>query len=234
VTVTDDLLASRYELGDLIGHGGLADVYKAVDRTCGDEVAVKVLRSVEVSDGQRFEREARVLETLQHPSIVRLRDVGEDGDRSYLVLDLVEGPTLAGLLSDGALDCDHAVDLCAEVADALAHAHAKGIIHRDVKPGNILLDEDGRAQLTDFGIARLVDSNATTGLTATGHVIGTAAYLAPEQVRGEQVGASADVYALGLVLLECCSGARAFPGTGIEAAMARLTCPRGASRSSER
>ncbi len=223
MTVTDDL-TSRYELGDCIGRGGLADVYRATDTATGEQVAIKVLRSVEVNDARRFEMEGKVLEALDHPGIVRLREVGSDAeDRPFLALDLVEGMTLSGLLADGAIECDRAIEISAELADALAHAHARGIVHRDVKPSNVLLDATGRARLSDFGIARLVDSNATTGITATGFVIGTAAYLAPEQVRGEPVTAAVDVYALGLVLLECCNGERAFSGSSLEAAMARLT-----------
>jgi serine/threonine protein kinase len=222
VPVTEDLLASRYRLDAPIGKGGLADVFAATDVETDEAVAVKVLRSVEVTDAQRFDLEARVLQALNHPGIVQLREVGSDGERSFLVLDLVRGPSLHGLLADGAIGCDAAIELCAHVADALAHAHSRGIIHRDIKPANILIDDADRPHLSDFGIARLVDT-ATTGITATGFVIGTAAYLAPEQVRGERVSAAADVYALGLVLLECCSGERAFAGSSIEAAMARLT-----------
>jgi serine/threonine protein kinase len=223
VTVTDDL-TQRYELGECIGRGGLADVYEAIDTATRERVAIKVLRSVEVNDARRFEMEGKVLEALDHPGIVRLREVGSDAeDRPFLALDLVEGTTLSGLLADGAIECDRAIEIGADLADALAHAHARGIVHRDVKPSNILLDATGRIRLSDFGIARLVDSNATTGITATGFVIGTAAYLAPEQVRGDPVTAAVDVYALGLVLLECCNGERAFAGSSLEAAMARLT-----------
>jgi serine/threonine protein kinase len=217
--VTGELLAARYRLGPLLGQGGMAEVRRADDLVAGGEVAVKLLRRLPAG-APWSTREIHALERLDHPSLVRLRDHGVDHGVPYLVLDLVDGSSLADVLVQGPLDSRRAATLIAEVADGLAHAHARGVTHRDVKPGNILIDGNRRARLADFGIARIVDATPTTG---AGFVIGTAAYLAPEQVRGERVGPAADIYALGLVLLECLTGRRAFPGTFAEAAIAHLT-----------
>jgi serine/threonine protein kinase len=217
--VTGEFLAARYRLGPLLGQGGMAEVRRADDLVAGGEVAVKLLRRL--PDGAPWStREIHALERLDHPSLVRLRDHGVDHDVPYLVLDLVEGSSLADVLVHGPLDSRRAATVIAQVADGLAHAHARGVTHRDVKPGNILIERNGRARLADFGIARILDATPTTG---AGFVIGTAAYLAPEQVRGERVGPAADVHALGLVLLECLTGRRAYPGTFAEAAVAHLT-----------
>ena len=217
-----DLLDSRYRLGSLLGHGGMADVFQAHDQVSGDEVAVKLLRGADPSAAHWLGREEAALQRLDHPALVRLRATGLADDHPYLVLDLVEGTSLAAILEDGPLSVGRAVELGALVADALAHAHAVGVTHRDVKPANILIDDAGRPHLADFGVARL--SEVTTA-TAAGVVIGTAAYLAPEQVRAEPVGPPADVYALGLVVVECITGVRAYPGSFPESAMARLARP---------
>jgi serine/threonine protein kinase len=225
VQATDAVLAGRYRLERIIGRGGVADVYRAEDLTSGELVAVKVLRDVTASDLRRFELEARALERLRDPAIVRLRDVGDDDGSPFLVLDLVAGEPLSHMLERGPLDEDEVTRMGAALASAIAHAHDVGIVHRDVKPGNVLVDSDRSAYLTDFGIARLIGSAALTttiSLTDTGLVIGTAAYLAPEQVRGDSVGPPADVYSLGLVLLEAITGERAFAGPPVAAALARL------------
>jgi eukaryotic-like serine/threonine-protein kinase len=218
---TGEFLHGRYRLGPLVGQGGMADVRRAEDLVTGDDVAVKLLRRL--PDGAPWSaREIHALERLDHPSLVRLRDCGVDHDVPFLVLDLIEGTSLADELARGPLGTRRTIEVIAAVADGLAHAHARGVTHRDVKPGNILLDAAGRARLADFGIARLADGTPTTG---AGFVIGTAAYLAPEQVRSSPVGPAADVYALGLVLLECVTGRRAYPGTFAEAAIAHVTTP---------
>jgi serine/threonine protein kinase len=211
-----ELVGGRYRVGSLLGRGGMADVYRGVDLASGDPVAIKLLRC---GPAQWSPREVQALSRLDHPAIVRMRASGLDGATPYVILDLVDGEPLSTVLSRGVLPVGVAVGIVARVADGLAHAHACGVVHRDVKPSNILLDSSGRPHLADFGIARLVDSTATTG---AGFVVGTASYLAPEQVRAERVGPAADVYALGLVLLECLTGRRAFPGTFIEAAAAHL------------
>jgi serine/threonine protein kinase len=213
-----ELVGGRYRVTSLLGRGGMADVYQATDEQTGVAVAVKSLHTA-APGGQWSEREIRALSRLDHPAIVRLRDTGTEGATRYLVLDLVDGEPLAATLQRGALPAGVATELVAIVADGVQHAHDCGIVHRDIKPANILLDRSGRPHLADFGIARLMDATATT---AAGFVMGTASYLAPEQVRADRVGPPADVYALGLVLLECLTGERAFPGTFNEAAAAHL------------
>ena len=218
---TDTVLGGRYALGPMLGRGGVADVYQAEDLERRVPVAVKVLRNASTTDLRRFELEARTLERLDHPAIVRLRDEGEHDGVPYLVLDLVDGEPLSRVIERGPLPEDDVQRMGAALAGALAQAHDLGIVHRDVKPGNVLVAGDRSVRLTDFGIARLVDNSVITSITETGLVIGTAAYLAPEQVRGESAGPPADVYSLGLVLLEASTGARAYEGSATESAMAR-------------
>jgi hypothetical protein len=210
----------RYEVGTLVGRGGMADVFRADDVVTGEPVAVKVLRIQDRESLARFRHETEVLRLLDHPAVVRLRDAGWHATNPYLVLDLVEGPTLAGVLGDGALGLDRAVATGEQLASALAHAHGLDVVHRDVKPSNVLFaaDDPAHPRLADFGIARMSDA---TRLTATGSCVGTAAYLAPEQLEGG-TGPPADVYSLGLLVLECITGALCYPGTVAEAAIARL------------
>src|SRR4051794_8889466 len=161
------------------------------------------------------------LAALDHPSLVTVFDAGTDGDSNqpYLVMQLIEGPTLSDELRGGRLQPERVARYGAALADALGYVHERGLVHRDVKPANVLITEDGRVHLADFGIARLVDS---AHQTKTGDVLGTPAYFAPEQVAGEPVGPNADIYALGIVLIECLTGKRPFEGTAMEVAMARL------------
>ena len=204
----------------------MARVHRGTDVVLGRDVAVKLLTGAEPEDLARFRGESRLLARLAHPGIVTGYDAGSDGGTDYLVMELVEGPSLSQLLrqratsSGQALPPDQAAAIGRQVADALAAVHAAGVTHRDVKPGNVLLDARGRAHLADFGIARSVGA---TRVTRTGMTIGTAAYLAPEQVAGEPVGPPADVYSLGLVLLEALTGAPAYDGSGVEVAMVRLS-----------
>jgi serine/threonine protein kinase len=216
------LLDGRYALEDVIGRGGMADVYLGRDEALRRPVAVKILREI-TSDPHaraRFTAEARTLAGLSHPGLVAVLDAGTDGERPYLVMELIRGTTLRERCGVGPLDPTQAMAVGTQLADALAYVHSHGIVHRDVKPGNVLLSGDGRILLTDFGIARLTSEPAdlTGALT-----MGTAAYLAPEQLRRDPLGPAVDVYALGLLLLEALTGERAYPGPPTEAMLARLT-----------
>lgn len=217
------VIAGRYALADVIGRGGMADVYRATDRVLQREVAVKLLREAAQTetDRVRFTAEARTLAGLNHSGIVLILDAGIATEQPFLVMELVNGPTLAQACADRALSPGLAASIGAQLAGALAYAHEQGVIHRDVKPGNVLLAEGGRVKLADFGIARLIGE--TVQHTKTGTTIGTAAYLSPEQVGGNEVTPAADVYSLGLVLLEALTGERAFSGPLMESALARLS-----------
>ncbi|MGZ4487424.1 MAG: serine/threonine-protein kinase [Nocardioides sp.] len=217
------MLADRYVLEDVLGRGGMADVHRATDRVLHRPVAVKVLRetATDETDRLRFTAEARTLARLSHPGLVMVLDAGTTAERPYLVMELVEGRTLADLCAAGPLAPERVAALGSQVAAALAYAHDEGVVHRDVKPGNVLVTADDRVKLADFGIARLIGD--TVRHTQTGLAIGTAAYLSPEQVRGDDVTTAVDVYSLGLVLLEALTGERAYPGTPTEAALARLS-----------
>ena len=217
-----DTIDGRYVLGEQLGRGGMGEVFRATDTNTDRAVALKVLTSTEPGSAQRFRSEADLLTLLDHPGVVRLRGSGFHDGVPYLVLDLADGPSLARELADGPLDLGRMRRVGSEIADALAHAHDHGVVHRDVKPSNVLFAADGRARLADFGIARLAGAQT---LTRTGQLVGTAPYLAPEQVAGDEVGPAADVYALGLVLAECLTGRPCFPGTQIEAALSRLHRP---------
>ncbi len=216
------VLAGRYRLTGKLGTGGMAEVYRGWDVVLRRYVAVKVFRGEDLVAGRRFDNEVRTLAGLSHPGLVSVYDAGECGGTSFVVLRLVDGPTLRERLAGGPLTPAQTRALGALLADALAHVHQHRVVHRDVKPSNILLDEDGIPCLADFGLAR---SAGSTRLTNARQVVGTAAYLAPEQVRGEDVGPPADIYALGLVLLECLTGRREYQGSQVEAAVARLHRP---------
>jgi len=222
VPVPGDVIDGRYVVDELLGRGGMAEVYRARDTETERCVALKVLRGVEPHDARRFRSEVDVLARLDHPGLVKLCGSGTHDGVPYLVLDLAEGPTLAHELAAGPLPEERAVAVAQEVAEALAHAHRIGVVHRDVKPSNILCDEHGHARLADFGIARLAGAPS---LTRTGQMVGSAPYLAPEQVEGAGVGPPADIYALGLVVIECLTGRPCYPGGQLDAAVARLHRP---------
>jgi serine/threonine protein kinase len=215
----EELVGDRYRVDGLVARGGMANVYRARDVVLDRPVALKVVRGG-ATDVRRFETEARLLGRLEHPNLVRLLDGGQWDGVPYLVFELVEGPTLEMRLERGPLGIAEARGVGCDIAHALAYVHGRGVLHRDVKPSNILLAPDGRALLSDFGVARLADG---TRNTAAGTTVGTAAYLAPEQVGGAEVTPAADIYALGLVLIEALSGRPAFAGTAPEMLAVRLT-----------
>ena len=222
------LLNDRYELGRVIGCGGMSTVHRAYDRRTGREVAVKISRpAAEMVDADgRTRREVDLLSTLDDPGLVAVLDagVGDGATPAYLVTEFVDGPTLAQWIRRSTLTEPQTARLGAAMCRTLAYIHARGIVHCDVKPANILISasSDGdlvAPKLADFGIATAGNS---TRLTTNGATIGTANYLSPEQVRGDRITAATDIYSLGLVLIEALTGALAYPGTGAEAARARL------------
>ncbi|PVW06736.1 serine/threonine protein kinase [Microbacterium sp. Gd 4-13] len=227
---TEALLDARYQLQECIGEGGMARVHRGFDHALGRSVAIKVMRdgTENASALERARGEMGLLASLSHPSLVTLFDARiAPGRVSYLVMELVDGPTLSGVLHDGPLAPRDAARLVVELADALHVVHAAGIVHRDVKPSNVLLSpptlpgRPRRARLADFGIAYLADSSR---LTTPGVVVGTMAYLAPEQVKGEPPAPPADIYALGLLVIEALTGQRPFGAIGgVESLVTRVT-----------
>jgi serine/threonine protein kinase len=222
MSTTGELLDGRYRLGALLGRGGMSDVFRAVDEVNSTDVAIKVVRSPDREYAQRLAQEAQALRRFSHPGLVQLFETGVNGDMAYLVMEFVDGPSLDQVLREGPLTTAETASIGSSLADALAYAHAQGVVHRDVKPANILIGADGLARLTDFGIARLVD---TSTLTLTGTMLGTATYMAPEQLENHAVGPSADVWSLGIVLLECLTGERVYAGTPSEVLARRMAGP---------
>jgi eukaryotic-like serine/threonine-protein kinase len=219
------VLGGRYRLDRELARGGMATVWIAEDPLLSRRVAVKLLLpELAVDDALRvrFRNEAIAAAKLTHPGIVATYDTGDDDGTAYIVMELVEGRTLRHLIDErGRLQVHEAVDISSQVADALEHAHRQGLVHRDIKPANVLVQTDGRVKVTDFGIAKAAGGD---DLTRTGTVVGTARYLAPEQVNGHNVDGRADVYALGLILYEMLAGRAPFGGdSDMATAVARLT-----------
>jgi serine/threonine protein kinase len=226
-----DVLGGRYRLSEVIGRGGMSSVYRARDENLGRDVALKLFapQAPDADEIKRQKAEITLLATLNHPSLVTLLDVGvderiPDEPRPFLTMELVEGQDLRSRIRHSEVPLDELAVIGAGIADALAYVHGLGILHRDIKPGNILLvqtrpGEPLRAKVADFGIARITDA---TRLTATGAMVGTAAYLSPEQAMGSPLTPATDIYSLGLVLLECIKQTMEYPGSAVESAVARL------------
>ncbi len=207
MTMIGTQLSGRYRLESKLGSGGMSTVYLAVDEVLDRRVAIKIMHR-EISDQadqlERFRREARAVASLSHPNLVAVIDAGEDGGHPYIVFEYVPGETLKKRIdTEGRLGLDEATAYAIEIGRGLAAAHAARLIHRDVKPQNVLIDAEGRAKITDFGIARSLEAH---GLTATGRVLGTTDYVSPEQAMGKEVDARTDVYSLGIVLYEMLTG----------------------------
>jgi serine/threonine protein kinase len=217
-----------YDVTALLGAGGMGVVYRATDSKLGRDVALKVIRPELARDAQymmRFEREARVLASLNHPNIGAIYGMEESGDERALVMEFVEGPTLADRIKRGRIPQDEAFGLARQIAEAVEYAHEKGVIHRDLKPANIKLTAAGSVKVLDFGLAKIAeraapaaagaeDTVATVSLESTqaGQVVGTPAYMSPEQVRGNTVDARTDIWAMGVILFQMLSGAKPFEG----------------------
>jgi hypothetical protein len=239
VRLAPGLRLGPYEVLAVLGKGGMAEVYRARDTRLGREIALKVVNESLASNPellQRFEKEARLAGSLNHPNLVAVYDVGQHEGSPFLVTELLQGESLRKRLSSGPMAVKTAVDSAAQMARGLAAAHARGVVHRDVKPDNVFVSADGQVKLLDFGIAKLSEvapvgaprglmdatETPTGGATRTGAMLGTPGYMSPEQLRGESVDARSDVFSLGAVLFEMLSGQRAFPGSLVESGYAIL------------
>ena len=219
MTHTSALVAGRYRLEGRIAAGGVGEVWRGTDQVLDRPVAVKLLRAEYAQHPEtsaRFRSEARHAGSLSHPAIARVYDYGE-GEPPYLVMELVDGPSLAGVLGGGPLDPGRAMDVVAQAAAGLHAAHRAGLVHRDIKPGNLLLGPGGQLKITDFGISHAA---GTAPVTSTGVLLGTPAYLAPERVAGQAATSASDLYSLGVVAWECLVGTPPFTGTPVEVAVA--------------
>ena len=217
-----EVLSDRYELEVLVGTGGMSSVYRAHDRLLDRKVALKVLHQQYTDDAEyveRFRHEARAVAALSHPNIVTVIDRGVHDGRQFIVFEYVDGENLKELIRRGPVPVETALELALQVARGLSFAHQQGLIHRDVKPQNVLLNGNGQAKVTDFGIARSLD--VQRGMTQTGTVLGTSDYIAPEQAQGQRVDEHTDIYSMGVVLYELLTGEVPFPGENFVAVAMR-------------
>ncbi len=215
----------RYQIVEELGRGSMGVVYKAHDPQIDRILALKVLRSDRITSPafvDRFFKEAKAVGRLSHPNIVTVYDIGEDHGSIYIAMEFLQGVSLKELLGRERLELSSVIKICSQVADALHYAHAKGIVHRDIKPGNIIVDASEHVKLTDFGIAHIEDPEMAS-MTQAGEVLGTPAYMSPEQVLGRSVRGSADIFSLGIVLYEMLTGKRPFNGDNLTAIFNAIT-----------
>src|SRR3989449_7552328 len=225
---------SHYRITGRLGEGGMGVVYRAVDTRLDRTVALKVLPAAKIADPERkrrFVQEARSASSLNHPNIVTIYDIGAVGAMHYIAMEYVSGSTLHGHMASGTLTPKRTLQYAVQIADALAAAHTAGIVHRDLKPGNIMVTGRGRVKILDFGLAKLTDTDEASDLMATvdmvpktieGTIIGTAAYMSPEQAEGKKVDARSDIFSLGTVLYEMVTGRRPFEGQSAISTMAAI------------
>jgi eukaryotic-like serine/threonine-protein kinase len=213
MATTPHILLDRYEVGRLLGAGGMAEVFEGRDRLLARRVAIKVLQAQFARDPSfliRFKREAQAAASLSHPNIVGVYDTGSEDGTHFIVMEYVDGRTLKDVIrAEGPLYPERAAEICADVCSALVAAHARGLIHRDIKPGNVMLTPDGKVKVMDFGIARATTSET---ITQTAAVVGTAQYISPEQAQGQAVDYRSDLYSLGCCLYEMLTGTVPFTG----------------------
>ena len=226
----------HYTISSLIGKGGMGEVYRATDTKLKRDVAVKVLPTEVASDPERlarFQREAEVLASLNHPNIAAIYGLEDAGDTKALVMELVEGPTLADRITQGPIPVDEALPVAKQIAEALEAAHEQGIIHRDLKPANVKVRADGTVKVLDFGLAKAmepaggspsVSQSPTISMAATqaGVILGTAAYMSPEQARGKAVDKRADIWGFGVVLYEMLTGHQAFADEDVSITLSKV------------
>jgi len=227
---------SHYKVLEKIGEGGMGVVYRATDTKLNRDVALKILPERFASDSQRmgrFQREAKVLASLDHPNIGQIYGIEEAGQTKALVLQLIEGPTLAEKIAQGSIPVEEALKIALQIAEGLEAAHEKGVIHRDLKPANIKITPEGQVKILDFGLAKALEGEApdtnlsqsptlTAAATQAGVILGTAAYMSPEQAKGKAVDNRADIFAFGAVLYECLTGKRAFEGEDVSDTLASI------------